>query len=751
MRTTLNFIITGLLLTILSCISGVVRAQGSDETDIVPLASEGALQFGELQVNSNRVGLYEKFEITFDLNGSWENPFDPDQIKVDAVFNSPDGKQLVVPAFYYQDYRSLDDNQLEKVGDPVWKVRFTPTAVGEYKYELVANNKVKELRSPSGVLNTLSYGAHHGFIRVSKTNPHYFEYDDGTSFFGVSMDRGAYQNSDWERIYKRFAHAGGNHNRLFITGGNFSIEELNPPPEREDRGLGKMNLHDSWNLDKVIELGEYYGISHQLALTNQYNFNHQWASTVFNKANGGIVESAREYFTSEEAMRFLERRFRYIIARWGYSPAVFSWNLWNEYSAMPGYKIATAIKWHQRMARYISSIDVFGHIIHTNDGKLNGANEMHALPEMELVSTNSYGIKNIAHVAEVWTRRMTKQFNKPYILAEFGPGHGGSYAEADPERRMVHDGLWSPVMSGSASTGMAWEGSWLDHERFYTYLRSVADVVDGIPFHQRQWTPVQVSSFKFQSPQDPYHADVIVEGWSGNFGLENKKGSDEFFYIDEKGNIAQHEALQAVLTGPAQQNSRSTSSVSYKMQYPVDGEFVVYVTELRDTKETPRLSVKLDGKEVMKEELVPLEQETRRSRAYNKYYSIRVPKGKHDIRVENTGGGSFVTAFELKNYVYREGPDLEVRGIQTNDHILLWLKNQKFTLLHEMNKMSLEEQPEGILEMQTLSDGLWMAKWINTISGGAVKTELVKANGRKLVLNTPEVKESVVVRLQKIK
>jgi hypothetical protein len=38
------------------------------------------------------VGLYEKFEISLELKCDFVNPFDPDEIDIQAVFTSPAGK-----------------------------------------------------------------------------------------------------------------------------------------------------------------------------------------------------------------------------------------------------------------------------------------------------------------------------------------------------------------------------------------------------------------------------------------------------------------------------------------------------------------------------------------------------------------------------------------------------------------------------------------------------------------------------------
>jgi len=54
--------------------------------------------------NSDSVGLYEKFEVTFDFAASFFNPYNYDEIKVTAVFTSPSSKNYEVDGFYYQDF-----------------------------------------------------------------------------------------------------------------------------------------------------------------------------------------------------------------------------------------------------------------------------------------------------------------------------------------------------------------------------------------------------------------------------------------------------------------------------------------------------------------------------------------------------------------------------------------------------------------------------------------------------------------------
>jgi hypothetical protein len=757
MKRTLPSVVISLLLIVAPALTPLSLVLSQDNRrgrepvhEVVTITSDKPLQLSVPVPNSNRIGLYEKYEATFNLEGKWDNPFDPDQIKVDAYITAPDGKQVVIPGFFYQEYIAGINGRPLKFGDPVWKIRFTPVVTGDYKYEIIAKNFDKEIKSDPLSFTCISYNGSHGFLGISKTNPHYLEFADGTSFFGVGQDR---SQGDSRGSYQRFANNGGNFNRLFLTNGNFNIEELNTPQMGADLGIGKMNQETSWNLDKVLELGEKLGIFHMLTITNQWTFNQVWAGHAYNKVNGGILGSKNEYWTNEEAMKYFERRVRYHVARWGYSTAVFSWDLWNEYSAM-GAPLEDALRWHTRMAHYMKAIDPFDHVVHTNDGSFNGRAEMNSMPEMQVISTNAYGINDIAFLADVWTKKMINDYKKPYILTEYAMWHNagsaGGYAGMDPERRMVHDGLWSPLMSGAAATGMAWEGNWLDHEIFYTFINAVNKIVDGVPFSKRIWKPVEVSSFVFAGAKSSYYTDVLFEGWPGNFA--RPKGiNPEYFQINKLGKVEQQECLNAVLTGKSErQSANNTNSITYKADLPVNGEFVVYVTQLWTPEPTPQLTIFVDNNEVLKQDLAPLKTNNYNPIMYNQQYQVSLPKGPHTIQVANTGGGSFVTAYGLKNYLLKNGPDIEVRGIQTDDYLLLWLKNPKYTVLHELMKNDFKQQPAGTLELKNVPDGSWVAEWVNTITAKPVRTELIKSTKNKIVLNTPEIGESVAVRLHKV-
>jgi hypothetical protein len=748
----LRTVICGLAVAVLACAAGPAWAADN----VVPLASSGTLTISDMSANRTQVARHETVEITFRLTGQWQNPFDPQEIRVDAVFTAPDGAQTTVPAFFYQEYRRTVSNGREsyqRVGEPCWRVRFAPAQMGKYTCVLKAKNGAREIEADAPAFACTAASAGHGYLRISRHNPLYFEFEDGTPFCAVAMDKALGSVFQYERIYDRFAGVGGNFNRLFLTHSNFNIMERVVGAGRPDKGVGKLNLEYCWCVDQVLALGQRLGVYHMLTLTNQTNFrttDSGWDTNVYNVKNGGFLQQPGEYWTDERAQRVFENLLRYAVARWGSSTSVFSWDLWNEASAAGGFNPKTAAQWHQRMARYLRAADPVKHVIHTNFGNLNSYAEVDGLPEMELVSTNTYAVKDIAQIAEVWTKRLIEQFHKPYMLTEYGIGHNmrsGGYAPHDPERVMVHDGLWSPLLSGSAGTGMAWDWNWLDDEHFYRYIQAVAQVVKDIPFSRRTWRPVQVQAFEWaDASRPPYYADAFIEGFPGNYTFPPEARDRETFTVLENGRLDRQDLLHARL-GPPQ--SWQASAKSFQVRYPADGQFIIYVPELDgNPKSAPRLTVSVDGKVALERELLPYgPPEQYDPRSYYQRYPVEIPAGSHTIRVANTGGGSITTAFELTNYVRRNGPNLEVRGWQTDDYLLLWLKHPEFNWMYRRMGLRTEEQPAGRLTLRDVPDGKWDAQWMDTVEARSVGQETVTSRDGTLVLRTPPTAKSVVVRL----
>lgn len=144
------------------------------------------------------------------------------------MITGEDAARTVVPGFFYQEYwLSAPDGResYHPVGDPCWKVRFAPPKPGRYSCELTAKNGNNEIIAEAPTFVCTAAGDGHGYLRISHHNSLYFEFDDGTPFCAVAMDKALGTVSQFEHVYRRFSAAGGNFNRLFLTHGNLNIME----------------------------------------------------------------------------------------------------------------------------------------------------------------------------------------------------------------------------------------------------------------------------------------------------------------------------------------------------------------------------------------------------------------------------------------------------------------------------------------------------------------------------------------------
>lgn len=80
--------------------------------DDIPQTGD-ALDIGEVQLPSEPVPQYGKIELTVDLLGTWKNPFDPDEVKLDAIVEFPSGQKVCQPGFFMIDHQRVTGEYTE--------------------------------------------------------------------------------------------------------------------------------------------------------------------------------------------------------------------------------------------------------------------------------------------------------------------------------------------------------------------------------------------------------------------------------------------------------------------------------------------------------------------------------------------------------------------------------------------------------------------------------------------------------------
>jgi hypothetical protein len=181
----------------------------------------------QLKGSNNEVGKYEKLELLIETDRRYDNPFDPDEIDLIVLLNTPDGEQMTLPAFYCQDYewRKLNQgrgrsNWFYPIGKGTWKARFAPMQTGTYVAAVRLKDKGGTFQSKSIRFDCVPSSSK-GFLLASKKDPRFMELSDGTPFFAIGQNlafigEGQYVTlTKAEEIFGNLAANGANFLRIW--------------------------------------------------------------------------------------------------------------------------------------------------------------------------------------------------------------------------------------------------------------------------------------------------------------------------------------------------------------------------------------------------------------------------------------------------------------------------------------------------------------------------------------------------------
>jgi hypothetical protein len=202
----------------------------------LPLPAAASASAMALTIDGNdRVGRHEKIEFKLQVQRIFANPYDPDEAEVNVEFTSPSGKKLIVPAFFHQPYefqlvprQGRPTEWLYPSGPAGWRARFAPDETGRYSAAAVLRQGRGEVRSSSVSFEAVPSPSR-GYVRVSKSDPRYFEFSDGTPFFPIGQNLafiGTGQYLDTERaigVFRKMSENGANFARIWTCSEDWAM------------------------------------------------------------------------------------------------------------------------------------------------------------------------------------------------------------------------------------------------------------------------------------------------------------------------------------------------------------------------------------------------------------------------------------------------------------------------------------------------------------------------------------------------
>jgi uncharacterized repeat protein (TIGR01451 family) len=190
--------------------AGICRVLLSFGAVLLVTSACNAVTIGTLSANGSNIGLYDKFELTFNLSGAENlNPFrtdpfsetftksdgskwdTPGGVDVWAQVTTPGGKVVRVYGFWDTDFEYLgqmadygqDWSKYDKyvpASAPHWNIRYAPSEVGAHKVQVFARDSAGTASSPVVTFNCQP-SARSGFVKVSEDGQRFVR-SDGSPF-----------------------------------------------------------------------------------------------------------------------------------------------------------------------------------------------------------------------------------------------------------------------------------------------------------------------------------------------------------------------------------------------------------------------------------------------------------------------------------------------------------------------------------------------------------------------------------------
>jgi hypothetical protein len=593
--------------------------------------------------------LWQRIEFRITNIPAAANPFDPDSIRLDAAFTLPSGKTMNVPAFWYQAYqRALVSGyeQLTPTGAAEWRIRFTPREAGSYSVALTIRTN-GQLYGPAATTNFAVPAAiappGSGYVRVAGSKQ-YFETGDGQALRLIGENvcwyggRGTYDYDDW---FPAMQSARENYARLWMCPWAFGLETA---PD----SLTRYSLDQAWRLDYVFELAEQRGIFLTLCLDYHGMFevtpdywggNNYWPSNPYCVTNGGPCVNQNAFFTNAVAQTIYQKRLRYLVGRYGYSPKLLVWQFFNEIDNEYAYLVSGDVAdWHGRVGGWLHTNDPFGHLVSTSLTGNSDRSEIWALPQLDFTAYHSYAEPGPATRLNAVVRSFWQRYGKPVLIDEFGTDWRGWNRTNDPCLRGWRQGLWGGALGGSVGTAMSWYWEMIHSENDYPVFVALGSILNrtgwgcgnwtNVVFHTAGVPPTTVGDLLPDG--QPFDAPLILNGtWAGMPGgqlaIPNPTAAA---YAAGTLNSFVHGIWHADLKVPFQLNAWLTNSARLVMH-------------LNSVSDGSILVVKADGVELFRTNLPNLDGTYAVNNEYNSDLSVNLPAGKRLIEITNAGNDWF--------------------------------------------------------------------------------------------------------------
>lgn len=511
-------------------------------------------------------------------DGTKINPYDPDQISIDALFYAPNtnSNAVVKNGFYYKKYSRVSNliNWQNEATDYEWRVRFAPDQLGTWYGVIFVYLDKNRLQTQSYSFSfTVDHVDNPGYVKVNPVNKRYLQLGDGTPFFPIGdnyawdpgnakcntliqcsiPDEGRIPpdiSTKYMDYRQKLVQKGGNFTRMIMAPWSFDIE-------REYLCNYERRQIEMWEMDDWVTANEQANIYSILGLelhdvfldsdsahysydfwnTNPYNANVDVSDP--NKSLKGVdgVLKSKDFFISPTAKAFYKKKLRYIYSRWGYSTRIAMFEMFTEldqyqpnfWDADPTIR-SNIYNWIDEMSNYLKSLGD-KHLMTASHTSLGGdvlTNELWSKSGIDVVGVHYYNPRENSQRYRVDNRNLVWAHGVDKPLIEDEDDISTAMYEVDRCTNWpFHNNLWASALTGSLSPGLSWDEhkyteNWdaggIEYMENYKALRNFVNQIDFNQKYTPYWTVKNAdgSFSKFETLYMVNGSAVKAYGWFHN-------------------------------------------------------------------------------------------------------------------------------------------------------------------------------------------------------------------------------------------
>ena len=701
--------------------------------------ADGTLKFASIAAPEH-AQVFTRYEVQFDLKADYENPFDPDDIAVDAVLRTPDGKTMTLPCFFQEEFLPKDGKtrltsgcSYIATGRRGWKFRYTPAVPGRHRFHLRAADRSGR-RIESGAFSFDAAPAEKGavgFVTIAAKNPEFFENTgDGSLFWacGTNIPWTRFEDPGEPTYDYYFRRAAGNMSATRIWLCHYAWLEWLPAIARpaanswsQWQGLTIFNQMIAGELDRIFSMAEAQNLRIMLVTEdNDETFSGEsecnWKYNPYNLANGGFVSHPEELFEHPGAIRAYQKRLRYILARWGYSTSLWAINAWNDmYDTRPRHAA-----WIKTMRDYVHTL---------LDGSrpiLYGAN----------YSVGSEKSKDYFTTFLSRVPGMPNVEQECYFLA-------GNFEET------TLDSIYQGMCKQLAGV-MVWGHVPTEKNNCWDLYRAPTAFAESMQLNRKFWKKQQVTIRSAEGKLPEGVRRIVTARAYGDVPVWGVRAETSRFRIDLSDSAAGHllRGLNLKVYGRRHDRAAWRNPTIFEWNHANGGEFIVNAASYGAGDNL--LTVALDGSIAAR---TPYRAGRRELKGGERFTTVPVPPGRHELTVDLENPESdWVSIHEFLFLLKVKSPAelLLADAIASADSGFLYLANSSYHVLNPVLNIEGEVPLRNVrLELPGTADGRYRVEAVDPRSGRVVASSDEQCRNGTLACLLPEVRARMLVRWEK--